>query len=283
MFLFIIMVAALGWVASWYFEAGYTPIVIAVVIAFLLSLFSYFNGDKLALSLAGAHQIEKTDNPYVYNMVENLAITSGLPTPKVYLIPDSALNAFATGRDPRHSSLALTTGLVEALANEELEGVIAHELAHVKNYDIRLMMIAIVCVGAISIIADLATRQLFWGGRKSDSRNSAAPLLLIIGLIFIILSPIFARLMQLAVSRRREYLADASAALLTRYPEGLARALEKISQSQPMGKTNQATAHLYIGDPQGNEANSKKGRWLHLFSTHPPITERIARLRSMTR
>lgn len=282
MFAFILVIAALGWIASMYFEAGYAPLGFAVVIATIMSLVSYYGGDKIALSMAGARPIEKNDNPYVYTMVENLAITAGLPMPKVYLIPDGALNAFATGRDPQHSSIALTTGIVEALENEELEGVIAHELSHVKNYDIRVMMIVIICVGIISIISDMATRQLFWGGRRSSERNSAAPLLLIIGLIFIILSPIIARLMQLAVSRRREYLADASAALLTRYPEGLAKALEKISHSQPVERTSQATAHLYIGDPRGADTTTGKSRFMHLFSTHPPIAERIARLRAMT-
>ncbi|MFH0873501.1 MAG: M48 family metallopeptidase [Candidatus Komeilibacteria bacterium] len=278
------VLAAIGWIAGWYFNAGYTPLIIAILVALFLSLISYFSGDKIALSLAGARKIEKADNPYVYNMVENLTITAGLPLPKVYLITDPALNAFATGRDPQHSSIALTTGIVEALENEELEGVIAHELSHVKNYDIRVMMIVIICVSAITLLANIMTRNALWGGgrRSGNERDTIGPLIMIIGLIFVILSPLIAQLMQLAISRKREYLADASGALLTRYPEGLARALEKISQSEPLKHSNKAIAHLYINEPEGSAAKNRPSRWLQLFSTHPPITDRIARLRSVT-
>ena len=281
MTLFVVVLGAIGWFAGLYFDAGYLPLAGAVIFAFCMTLVSYFSGDKIALSLSGAKQIQAQDNPYVYHLVENLAITAGLPTPKVYLINDSALNAFATGRDPQHASVALTTGIVEALANEELEGVIAHELSHVKNYDIRVMMIAIVCVSAISILADVLTRNMFWSRRSDNDRNSIGPIIMIIGLIFVILSPIIAQLMQLAISRKREYLADASGALLTRYPEGLARALEKIGQSQPLKHTSKAIAHLYIGEPTSNKPRTS--HWSQLFSTHPPIADRIQRLRTMTR
>ncbi len=281
MTLFVIVLGAIGWFAGLYFDAGYFPLAGAIIFAFCMTLISYFSGDKIALSLSGAKQIQAQDNPYVYHLVENLAITAGLPMPKVYLINDSALNAFATGRDPQHASVALTTGIIEALANEELEGVIAHELSHVKNYDIRVMMIAIVCVSAISILADVLTRNMFWGRRSNNERDSIGPIIMVIGLIFVILSPIIAQLMQLAISRKREYLADASGALLTRYPEGLARALEKIGQSQPLKHSSQAIAHLYIGEPDG--AKPRASRLAQLFSTHPPIADRIQRLRTMTR
>lgn len=281
MTLFVVVLGAIGWFAGLYFDAGYVPLVGALIFAGCMTMVSYFSGDKIALSLSGAKPIQAQDNPYVYHMVENLAITAGLPMPKVYLINDRALNAFATGRDPQHASVALTTGIVEALANEELEGVIAHELSHVKNYDIRVMMIAIVCVSAISILADVLTRNMFWGRRSNNERESIGPIIMVIGLIFVILSPIIAQLMQLAISRKREYLADASGALLTRYPEGLARALEKISQSQPLQHSSQAIAHLYIGEPSGNKPRAS--RWAQLFSTHPPIADRIQRLRTMTR
>jgi heat shock protein HtpX len=208
-------------------------------------------------------------------MVENLSITAGIPTPKIYIINDSAMNAFATGRDPKHASIALTTGLIEGLENEELEGVIAHELAHIKNYDIRLMMIVIVCVGIIALMADWLTHSLFWRNKDNDNRNNNA-VLMVIGLVLAILSPLFAKLIQLAISRKREYLADASGALLTRYPEGLARALEKISsQKQALRHANKATAHLYIANPFGRE------KMANIFSTHPPVASRISALRSM--
>lgn len=276
MLIFIVIITGLVWVFNQYYGDGsYGVVVMAAIFATSMSLVSFFAGDKVALSQAGAKQIAKEDNPYVWRLVENLSITAGLPMPKVYLINDPAMNAFATGRDPKNSSLALTTGIVEGLNNEELEGVIAHELSHIKNYDIRLMMVVIICVGVITLLSDWLWRGSFLRGRSKDE-NKGGGLLAIVGFVLIILSPLFAKLIQLAVSRKREFLADASGALLTRYPEGLAKALEKISiQNQPLLRANKATAHLYIANPfQGKGV-------ANLFSTHPPIEQRIAALRSM--
>ncbi len=246
----------------------------AITLALVLNLVSYFKGDKIALAISKAKEIKKEENPYVFRMVENLSMTAGTPMPKVYIIQDPNINAFATGRDPQNSSIAVTTGAIEKLANEELEGVIAHELSHIKNYDIRLMMIVIVCVGIITLLADFFLRTNFIFGYKKSNNKNGGPLI-IIGLLLAILSPLFAKLIQLAVSRKREYLADAAGALLTRYPEGLARALEKIDTlNQPMKSANHATAHLYI-------ANPFKVKVVGLFSTHPPLNERVAKLRSM--
>lgn len=275
MAIFILVIVALGWVWANYYEGGYFTVILATIFAMSMSLVSFYAGDKIALSTAGAKEIKKEDNPYVYRMVENLAITSGIPSPKVYIINDDSMNAFATGRDPKNSSIALTTGLINNLENEELEAVIAHEMSHIKNYDIRLMMVVIVCVGIITLLADWLMRSFLFRGRDRDENKSGA-ILMIIGLVLAILSPIFAKLIQMAISRKREFLADASAALLTRYPEALAKALEKISiQNKPLRRANKATAHLYISNPF-----SAKGIG-NMFSTHPPIEERIKTLRQM--
>ena len=279
MAMFIIVIIALGYLFNYYYgDQSYGILIIAVIIAIVMSLTSYFSGDKIALATAGAKQIDKEANLYVYRMVENLCITAGTPTPKVHIIEDSAINAFATGRDPEHASIAITQGAIDKLTNEELEGVIAHELSHIKNYDIRLMMVVIVCVGIITLLADFFIRMRFYGGGKSKGNNKAGGIIILVGIILAILSPLFAKLIQLAISRKREYLADASGAMLTRFPEGLANALEKIkAQAQPLKKANHATAHLYIASPW---ANTKKS-WLHLTATHPPIDDRINKLRQM--
>ncbi len=277
MLLFFVILVGISWAYSQYFgtDSGYSMVIFAVILAVCMNLVSFYAGDSIALNIAGAKQLDKEKNPYVYRMVENLSITAGLPLPKIYIISDPAMNAFATGRDPRHASIALTTGIIEGLENEELEGVIAHELSHVKNYDIRLMMIVIVCVGVIALLADWMTRSFFWRNRDNNERGNNG-VFLIIGLVLAILSPIFAKLIQLAISRKREFLADASGALLTRYPEGLARALEKISsQKKALRRVNKATAHLYIANPFGSE------KMANLFSTHPPVAARLAALRSM--
>lgn len=254
---------------------GYGAVVIAVVISFFMSWLSYYHSDKIALRSSGAREISQKDNPYLYRMVENLCIASGMPMPKVHIIDSPALNAFATGRDPEHASIAVTTGLLGALENEELEGVIAHELSHVKNYDIRVMTIVIVLVGSIALLSDMFFRMSLFGGKRENKNTH--PAFIIIGIVLLILSPLIAELIKLAISRKREYLADASGALLTRYPEGLARALEKIAASEvPFQKANSATAHLFISNPF-------KGKKLkNMFSTHPPIEERIKKLRGMT-
>jgi heat shock protein HtpX len=277
-FIFIIFVAALGYVIDSWSGSGVFFLPIALIYATGMSLVSYFAGDKIALAAAGARAVKKADNPYVFRLVENLAITAGLPVPKVYLIDDPAPNAFATGRKPATASIALTTGLVEQLENEELEGVIAHELSHIKNYDIRVMALTAVLVGTVVIVADYFFRWGFIFGGSGRQRNSAGGWLAIVGLLFLILSPLVAQLIKLSVSRRREFLADASGALLTRYPAGLAAALEKIAK-YPTGlkKASQATAHLYIAQPFGIKQRGLR----RLFSTHPPMAERIAALNKM--
>lgn len=273
--IFTVFVIFLGYVIGQATGYGYNGLIIAVIISLLMTLISYYKGDTIALKTAGAiGPISQEKNPYVYRLVENLAITAGIPMPKVYIINDPALNAFATGRDPQHASIALTTGIIQTLENEELEGVIAHELAHIKNYDIRIMMLVIVLVGVVTLIADWFLRIQFFRG--SNNRQNNTPIFIVVGLILAILSPLFAELIKLAISRKREFLADASGALLTRYPEGLAKALEKISQQPNIKMANKATAHLYIANPFSKKNFSK------LFSTHPPIEERIAALRKMT-
>lgn len=251
------------------------------VVATIHALVSYFLGDKIALKTNGAKIIQKTDSPELWNLVENLCISNGQPMPKIYIIQDESPNAFATGRDPARASIAFTTGILKLLDKQELQGVAAHELSHVKNYDIRVMTIVVVLVGAVMLLSDIMLRSL---GRmnRTNNRNGgqAALVLMLIGVVLAILSPLFAKLIQMSISRSREYLADASGALLTRYPEGLARALEKISATaQPLQKTNHATAHLFIANPYGK--HQRRTALANLFSTHPPIEERINKLRGM--
>ncbi|MBI5728569.1 MAG: M48 family metallopeptidase [Candidatus Magasanikbacteria bacterium] len=278
--IFSAIIIVIGYVLNEFYGFGYESVIFAMIISIVMSLTSYYHGDKLALWSTGARPISKEENPYVYRLVENLCISAGMPVPKIHLIDSPALNAFATGRDPAHASIALTTGIVEALENEELEGVIAHELSHVKNYDIRVMTVVIVLVGVISLLADwfLRARWLGMGRRRDNERGGGqvAGLLALVGFVFLIISPLVAELIKLAVSRKREFLADASGALLTRYPEGLARALEKISASSaPLQTASTATAHLFIANPLKSSAAAS------LFSTHPPAAERIKRLRAM--
>jgi len=276
MVIFITFVLVLGYFFGELSGYGYAGVVLAAIIAFIMTLVSYYSGDKVALATTGAKEIKKEDNPYVYRMVENLCITAGLPLPKIYLINDSAPNAFATGRDPEHASIALTTGLIDSLENEELEGVIAHELSHVKNYDIRIMMVVIVLVGVVALLSDMFVRIKIFGNR--NNKGNAGAIIAIVGLVLMILSPLIAKVIQLAVSRKREYLADASGSLLTRYPAGLANALEKISKyKNPMKRAGTATAHLFIANPYF----SAKKFASKLFMTHPPIEERIKKLRGM--
>lgn len=277
--IFIALISLLGYLIGYFTDYGNSILVLAIILSVTMSFFGYYSGDKVALRSAKAQAMTSKQNPYVYRLAENLAITAGLPLPKIYIINDPAINAFATGRDPGHASIAITTGAVQKLENEELEGVIAHELSHIKNYDIRLMTIVIVLVGIVALIANWFIRGgLFGGGRKRNSRESGGGILMIIGLIFIVLSPLVARLIKLAISRKREYLADASGSLLTRYPAGLAGALEKIKlENQPLLSANNATAHLYIANP----FNGRKGFFAQAFSTHPPIDDRIQKLRSM--
>ncbi|HMQ09478.1 MAG TPA: M48 family metalloprotease [Candidatus Nanoperiomorbaceae bacterium] len=268
MAVFLLIIAGLGWLAgAAYNNVGITWIVIAV--ASVYALIQYFAASRLALAVNGAHQIEKRDAPELYRIVENLAITDGLPMPKVYIMDDPAPNAFATGRNPDNASVAVTTGLLQIMDKRELAAVLAHEMGHVKNYDILVNMIVFGLVSAIGMICDMIMRVAFWGDNKDrDSR------LMIFGIIAAILAPIVAMMVQLAVSRQREYLADASGALTTRDPEGLAMALEKLKDSsKPMRNQNSSTAHLFFANPL------KPGFLSKLFSTHPPLDDRIARLR----
>lgn len=275
---FVLFVWAVGWI---YGQAAGSPGVMWFMLAFALiyAIISYFASAKLALALSGAKAVTKKEAPQLYRLVENLAITAGLPTPKVYVISDPAPNAFAAGRDPQHAVVAVTTGLVEKLEDEELEGVIAHEMAHIGNYDIRLMAIVVMLVSVIAMLSDFFMRMMWWGGGDDDDGPSS-PIFLVLGIVAAILAPIVALIIQLAVSRNREFLADATGAMLTRYPDGLARALEKIEiSSTPLKKAHASTAHLFIANPL---KRAGVGRGLaKLFSTHPPIKERVARLRSM--
>jgi len=250
------------------------------IVAIIYALISYYSAGKITLAVARAKAIKKSDHPKLYRIVENLSIAAGMPTPKIYLINDSALNAFATGRSPEHASVAITKGLLDQLDKAELEGVMAHELSHVKNYDIRLQSVTVALIGLIVLVSDIFLRSMFYGRRRRTSNSKGNAAFMLIGIVLAILTPIIAKIMHLAISRQREYLADASGALLTRYPEGLARALEKIkADHEPLEVANKATAHMYIENPLRNE---KGGKWLNnLFASHPNTDDRIKRLRKM--
>ena len=270
MAIFVAIIGAIGWIVAYYYgniNIAYYVIGFAVFYAFI----QYFVATSLAIAMTGAEQIQKSDNPRFYRIIENLAITTGVQTPKVYIIDDPAPNAFASGRDPKHSMVAGTTGLIEKLNDNELEAVMAHEMGHIQNYDIRVSMIVFGLVSAIGLLSNIVMRLFIFGDRDNDR----SPVGMIIGLVVVILAPIAAFIVQMAVSRQREFLADATSALTTRNPEGLASALEKIkAYDKPMKKQNSATAHLFFASPL------KKGFINKLFSTHPPIEERITRLRN---
>lgn len=276
---FLLFTIGLGWLFSRVFPEFYFALPAAVIFAVLSSWISYFYSDKIVLAISRAKEIKKQDNPYVYRIVENLCITSGLPMPRLYIIDDTAMNAFATGRDPKHAAVAFTKGIIDRLENEELEGVAAHELSHIKNYDTRLQTIVVTLVGVVALMSDFFLRFTWFGHRRRDDERGGGQLqaiLLIIAIVLAILAPIAATLIQLAISRKREFLADADGALLTRFPDGLARALEKISHdTEPLEVANKATAHLYFANPLKGGGISK------LFSTHPPIPERVRALRGM--
>jgi heat shock protein HtpX len=279
---FLILIIALGWVFSQQLDA---PVLLpfAVGLSVLMSIGSYFYSDKIVLSMSGAKEIKRSDDAELYQTVDNLAIAAGLPTPKVYLIEDTALNAFATGRDPKHAVLCITTGLRSQLTKQELEGVMAHELSHVGNYDIRLSTIIVVLVGIVTLLSDWMLRAGF-GRKRSNNNGQAGAIIAIVAIVLAILSPIAATLIQLAISRKREYLADASGALLTRYPQGIASALKKIAADrEPLEAANKATAHLYIANPFKKDLNARQAvsGFARLFDTHPPIEERIKRLENM--
>lgn len=275
MSMFFIVVILLGYFFAQYYG---DPSILYFFIGFsiFMNIFSYWFSHKIVLTLAGAKEAKREEYFDLYTSVENLAITAGLPMPKVYVVNDPAPNAFATGRDKKHAVVCVTTGLLKILEKNELEGVIGHELSHIGNRDMLVSTIAVVLVGFVSILADVFTRSLLWGGHRDNDNNRGGSVLMIIGIIFAILSPIFATLIQLSISRKREYLADASGALLTRYPEGLANALRKIGEySRPMQRQSKAISHLYIADPKGVGLGE---RMKNLFATHPPITARIKAL-----
>ena len=280
---FLIVIIGIGWAFSRIY-ANPSILYFAVVFSVLMNVIAYWYSDKIVLKMARAIPIEHKSAPELYHIVENLSITAGLPMPKIYLIRENQPNAFATGRNPKHAVVAVTEGLLEKLDRSELEGVLAHELSHVGNRDMLLSTVVVVLVGFISIISDMFLRSAFWGGlgRRDDREGGqAGAILMIVGIALSILAPIAAMLIQLAISRKREFLADASGALLTRYPEGLASALEKISSdSTPMRIANNTTAHLWLDDPFKGQ---KKTSWLRkLFMTHPPVEERIKCLREMS-
>ena len=274
MSMFFIVVIGLGWFFSYYYQNP-SILYFFVIFSIVMNITSFWFSHKIVLTLAGAKESKKAEYYDLYTIVENLSITAGLPMPKVYVVQDSAPNAFATGRDKKHAVVAVTTGLLQILEKNELEGVIAHELSHIGNRDMLVATVAVVLVGFVSILADMFMRSMLFGGSR-DNDNKGAGILMIVGIIFTILSPIFAMLLQLSISRKREFLADASGALLTRYPEGLANALKKISaHSRPMQKQSKAIAHLYIADPKGSKVGQKIAG---LFATHPPVEARVKAL-----
>jgi len=283
---FILFIVFLGWIMGFAFEDQLTFLVIASAIAIFSSVGSYYFSDKMVLAISGAKEIQKSDNPELYNIVDNLCIGAELPGPKIYIIDDSAPNAFATGRDPRHAVVAVTTGLLQKMDKPELEAVIAHELSHIGNYDIRLMTIVAILAGTVVLLSDLFMRWSFFGGRgrQREGRNSgqAQLIIFVIAIVLAILSPIIAQLIKLAISRKREYLADAGSAMITRNPEALARALEKLTaDTEPLEAANKATAHMYIINPLKEYEGSSRGWFAGMFMTHPPVEERVAALRAM--
>jgi heat shock protein HtpX len=282
---FLIIITLLGYVFARVYNNP-AILVLAVVVSVASSLISYYFSDSITLSLSKAREVDRNQAPELYRIVENLCIAAGIPTPRIYIIEDTAPNAFATGRDPKHAVVCVTSGILQKLEKNELEGVIAHELSHIGNYDIRVMTLVVVLVGVVTLLSDWFLRFSFFGGRRRSNNsegNQIGAIVAVIGLVLALLSPLIATLIKLAVSRHREYLADASGALLTRYPEGLARALEKISSDrEPLEAANNATAHLYIASPFKADTGVAVGSFFaNLFNTHPPIADRVKRLRAM--
>ena len=276
---FAAFASGIAYIAGYWVTGGQSSVApYAIGAALIYTVITYYSGSKMALALNGAHEVTKREEARLYRIVENLSITEGMPMPKVYVIEDAGMNAFATGRDPDHAVVCATRGIMEALTDSELEGVMAHELGHVKNYDIRVSLVAFALASVIGIISDIVLRMWFWGGNNDDDGPGSNPVFMAIGLVAILLSPLVAFLIQMAISRRREFLADATGALTTRYPEGLASALEKIGQNGgALRRQNTSTAHLFFASPLKGKAIA------NLFSTHPPIEERVKRLRQMGR
>jgi heat shock protein HtpX len=287
-FVFLLMVMGVGWAFSYFFpQWGPAPLIIAVVIAIAMTWGSYFSSDKIALSMSRAKPADPQRDRQLINIVEALSIAAGIPQPRVFVVEDTAPNAFATGRNPEHGAVAVTRGLLAKMSRDELEGVIAHELAHIKNRDTLVMTIAVTLVGVVVLLADIFLRAMWFGGgsRDNDRGGGAWPLMLV-GLVLLILAPIFAQMMQFAISRRREFLADAEGVLITRYPPGLINALNKLKEDQTVVRTaSRATAHLWIEEPialsKAQGAKRSGGAWLNrMFATHPPLDDRIAALQS---
>ncbi len=282
---FFVFIIGIGWALSFTYN---DPSILYAAVGFSMfgNFMSYFFSDKAALAASGAKPMDPKNPKHkvALRIVENLAISQGMPTPRVYIIDDTAMNAFATGRNPKNAAMAFTTGIIDGLEKKELEGVAAHELAHIKNRDILVMTIVVTLIGFISIMADLFMRGAFKSGRASGGDDRARLVILIIGAAFAILSPIIAKLIQLAISRKREYLADASGVEMTRYPDGLASALEKIGgQNKPVKRAGTATAHLYISSPFLDRDKTSVDFLERIFSTHPPIQQRVANLKGMNK
>ena len=279
-FFMMMLLAAVGYFFGRLTGLGYLGLPLGLGLALVSAWASYYYSDRIVLAMSGARPASKEDYPHLYNAVEGLALAAGRPVPRLYVIDDSAPNAFATGRDPAHGVVCVTTGLLDKMNRLQLEGVVAHEMSHIKNLDTRLQVLVAVLVGTTVLLSDWILRSMFYGrrGRRERVRGGQGmAILLVVGLVLALLAPLIAQLLRLAISRRREYLADASAALLTRYPEGLAGALEKLAaDTEPLEAANRATAHLYIVNPLKGES-----RWQSLFDTHPPIADRVRRLRSM--
>jgi len=275
---FAVVITVLSWFLGEYM-IGYGPggLFLGGIFAIAYGLISYFFSSDIVLAISGAREVKKEEYPYLFNIIDGLSIAAGIPKPKAYIIDDTALNAFATGRDPEHGIVVFTTGILQKLNRQELEGVVAHEMSHIKNYDIRLQTIITVLIGVTALLSDILLRSALWGRNNRESGRAGA-IMLVTGIVLAVLTPIIAQIIRLAISRQREYLADASGAMLTRNPDGLASALEKIGRdTEVLEAANKATAHLYIDNPLKN----RHSFFDNLFSTHPPIPDRVARLRKM--
>lgn len=280
---FVVFITGIIWVLQWYFGFGLWMVGFALIITGLMSVGSYWFSDKIVLSMSGARPADRKRDFHLYTVCENLSMAARLPKPRLYVIEDSSPNAFATGRDPQHAVVCATRGLLEKLDRTELEGVISHELSHIGNYDTRLMSIVAILAGVVVVLTDFGMRAMWFGGRDNDNRDRGGNgLVAVFAIVLVILAPIISQLIQLAISRRREFLADASGVKLTRFPEGLARALEKIaSDPHPLMSANNSTAHLFIENPFKADTKRKSNWFVGLFNTHPPVAERVKALREM--
>jgi heat shock protein HtpX len=280
MFFFVVIIGLLGAAIGLFYNNIYVGLIVAIIFSLIYTGIVFVAGGNMILSMSGAKPVTREEFPKLYHAVDGLAVAAGIPAPKAYVINDTAMNAFATGKDPAHASIVVTTGLLAVLNREELEGVVAHEMSHIKNYDIRFMMLTAVLVGVVTLLSDFLLRSFLWGGKRDSDRNgNAVIIMVVVGLVLAILAPLIGELIKLAISRKREYMADASAAGLTRYPAGLASALKKISKDPDplVDQANKATAHLFISTP----FRAKKSFIAGMFATHPPIEERIKRLQEM--